>query len=760
MSMIIDSRQTYFDAEGVRLSGGRLRFYLWGTTTPATVYSDLEHTTPIIGTIQLTSAGWAPFEVYSTQDLDVRADKFIGLDEYGVESYHEVKSFRYIHGSSTGGGSGTASMAVVESIADLRELSTSFSAALVLGYHVKGDCPARTFINVSASAATDNAGTIVGSTADPTMRWIWTPDCAEIDNRTFGVIANPDTTINSQLGNYLSYCELYKKKARFVAGTYNLTNGSLTSDAAIIANQGVTLRRSPSLSGTYTLTLTNPSLEVINTFAGPGLKLILSGNGWQGTIVPITAWSTATKGYADGDAYFNLRLNNGTIPYSWDNQATYRDVILEEGTHYINTESYAFTAYELRGVGRLHYAGTTTAHFSKIRTSLLDNYVSDQMERTYETIILDTAVSLSSFSTSAHIYAEGAGAITTAGSVTCTGGISGSKRYFISGSYGINLGDFHIEAEMWADGIGLVQTYNLSNTGFLDMKGYTSNAVVSKAGKIKNGVILRVTNAATQIDLENVTVNGDVESAHITAKNCSFVYPTGNVFPNITSSEISNCAITTGAAINATNAVWTEVGVTGDLKCIGGSARWKDVSCVNALFVPDASKIFGNFSWIGGSATAISFDASQMANTGEAICFNTRIQNIAYLAGNISSVNGSTKKWAKNGHYNVAIGDNEGANTRRTYGTCDTTVATAYHSDGFLNTSRVFYFNKTGTDSVTSGRLIACSSLVAARPWFGGANLYSGETGGPFQGSLIRFGSKGSYPGVGDACSMTFEVYK
>lgn len=756
--MILDSKQTYFDEEGNRLAGGRLRFYKWGTTTPATVYANPEHTVPVEGSVALTSAGWTPYELHSDEDLDVRADKFLGLDEYGAEIYTEVKSFRYIPVGLSSTYS-TASMAVVESIADLRALSPTFDSAMVRGYYVKGDCPTRVF-NIQTSSLVENGGTIINSTVDESYRWLWTPDTDEVDNRTFGVIADSATTVNSQFGNYLNYCELNKKIARIVAGIYNLTNGSLTSGASISANQGVSIRRSISLTGTYTLTLTNPKFSAVTTFAGEGLKLVLDGDGWQNTIVPITAWNAITKGYADGNAYFNLKLTNGSSSYVWDNSAVYRDVIVDEGTHYVNYGNNTVECNELRGVGRLHYTTDGQFKFSKIRTSLLDNYTANQMKYTYETIILDTAVTLSSFSTSAHIYAEGAGAITTAGTVVCTGGISGSKRYFIAGSYGINLGDFPIEAELWANGDGLVASFNMSNTAFLDMKGYSTTGIISKSGRIRNGVIHRITNQATWVDLENMTVNGDIESTSVNARNCSITYSAGNALPNLASSNISNSSIVTGAAINATNAVWTEVNVNGDLKCIGGSARWKEVFCVNALFVPNESKLFGNFSWIGGSAASISFDASQMSATGEAVCFNTKVQNILYLTGNISSVNGSTKKWAKNGHYNVAIGDNEGAATRRTYGTCDTTVATAYHAEGMLNTSRVFYFNKTGTDSVTSGRLIACSSLVASRPWFGGANMYSGETGGPFQGPIIRFGSKGSYPGVGDACSMTFEVYK
>lgn len=753
--LVLDAKTTFFDDDGKPLSGGRLRYFAFGTTTPVAVYADKDYVTPLGSIVALTSAGWTATGVYSQQSVTVHVDRYLGMDEFGAEQYEEVKVYDYVTAASGGSGSDSS---IVDTIDDLRNVTpTDGLAVTVKGYYDVLDCFPRTYIWDADSSALDNLGTVIESSAEPTGRWLLGIEGPFVDSRIFGVMPGIQTT-NSAFAQHFSYCSTYKKTAYFVTGQYYLTSGgSLSVNCDIKADKDV--RISPN-SGTYTFTLTNPNLDITNTFAGTGLKLILSGNGWQGTIVPITAWSTATKGYADGDAYFNLRLNNTSVVYTWDNQATYRDVILEEGTHYINTESYAFTAYELRGVGRLHYAGTTTAHFSKIRTSLLDNSVSDQMERTYETIILDTAVSLSSFSTSAHIYAEGAGAITTMGSVVCTGGISGSKKFFIAGSYGINLGEFPIDAELWANGDGLVASFNMSNTAFLDMKGYSTTGIVSKSGRIRNGAIRRITNQATWVDLENMTVNGDIESTSVNARNCSITYSAGNALPNLASSNISNSSIVTGAAINATNAVWTEVNVTGDLKCIGGSARWKEVFCVNAILVPNSDKVFGNFSWIGGSATAISFDASQMANTGEAVCFNTRVQNLVYLTGNISSVNGSTKKWAKNGHYNVAIGDNEGANTRRTYGTCDTTVATAYHSEGMLNTSRVFYFNKTGTDSVTSGRLIACSSLVPARPWFGGANLWPSETGSCFQGSIIRFGSKGSYPGVGDACSMTFEVYK
>lgn len=690
---IIDTRQTYFDDAGKPLSGGRLRFFAFGTTTPVAVYADNDYVTSLGTVVALTSAGWTSTGIYAQQSVTCHVDRYLGLDEYGVETYEQIKVYDYLTAASSGGGSDSA---IVDTIADLREVvPTDGLAVTVKGYYDKLDCFPRTYIWDANSTAVENLGTVFESSIEPNGRWILGIEGPYVDCRIFGVMSGLQTT-NSAFAQFISYCATYKRVAYFPTGNYYLlSGGSITATCAIKADKSV---RIFSNNGTYTLTVTNPNFDITDTFAGTNLIVILNGNGWQDTIVPITTWNTTAKGYDIGNAYFNLKLNNGTLTYTWGGNATYKDIILDEGVHYVDVTSYPATGYELRGNGTIHYANNSTMHFSKIRTSLVYNYVLEQMERTYGTIYLDTAVTLSAFDTSAYIWAEGSGSITTAGSVKCTGGLGGSKKYWIAGSYGINCGDFPLDAENWANGNGLVSSYNISNTAFLDMKGYSTTGIISKSGRIKNGVIYRITNAATWIDLENMTVNGDVESASIKAFNCSFVYSAGNVFPNMISSNLNACSITTGAGLNVINSVWNEVNVSGDIKSIGGGARLTNVNCTNAVLIPNSSKIFANFAWIGGSITGITLDASQMSVTGEAICYNTKLKELTYLTNGIDTVNGSTKKWAITGHYNVDISDNEKGRmtrgSRKVAITRDTTSSASTTYWCYMDRSPVFVFRK------------------------------------------------------------------
>ena len=68
----------------------------------------------------------------------------------------------------------------------------------------------------------------------------------------------------------------------------------MTVGCAIKADKDIKIN---SNSGDYTLTITNPDFDVVNTFAGTGLKLKLSGSdNWSNTIIPITVWNIAAKG--------------------------------------------------------------------------------------------------------------------------------------------------------------------------------------------------------------------------------------------------------------------------------------------------------------------------------------------------------------------------------------------------------------------------------------------------------------------------------
>lgn len=134
---IIDTKTTYFDDAGKPLSGGRLRFFAYGTTTPVFVYADEDYITNLGTTVALTNAGWTATQVYANQSVTVHVDKFLGLDEYGAESYEQIKVYDVLAGAS---GSAGADSAIVDTIADLRNVSpTSKAAVSVKGYFSAGD---------------------------------------------------------------------------------------------------------------------------------------------------------------------------------------------------------------------------------------------------------------------------------------------------------------------------------------------------------------------------------------------------------------------------------------------------------------------------------------------------------------------------------------------------------------------------------------------------------------------------------------------
>lgn len=715
MSMIIDSRQTYFDADGVRLSGGRLRFYLLGTTTPATVYSDIDHQTPIQGVIQLTSAGWAPFELFSDEDLDVRADRFIGLDEYGVETYHEVKSFRYIPGGTGSAGGDTVSMAVVESIADLRELPTTFASCIVLGYHSKGDCPTRVFNNVPASAATDNSGTIVGSTVDPTMRWIWTPDCNEIDCRTFGVIESASTTVNSQLATFLGYCDTNRSVAYFVKGVYQLAPGSLTSNARICAQNGVQLRRGQLLDSNtanwYHLTLTNPNCRFEGTFAGTCVRMILNGDNWQDTVVPLSAFSFFNRGFDRGTAVFHLQLDSdpaGKV-LTFQEDCSFSAVSVPNGYLWnVSLDAGAVVKIDhLEGPGRVSFNQSVHVPvFRELRTSLVSSRVSYCMASTTEVIHLDSAVNAhAGMNVTAYVEASGAGTLKVPdNSCRMTGGYGG-KPNFLTSAYGINVGYHTLKQEFFSSTTGLVRSWNISTgaTGDLDLGGATTDESIERqsTGKVMNGTIGGVSSSCAEIRLDKVVVTGLVGSSYIDALNTVFSNASGDTFPNMTASKLIGCTVHSAVPVNASDAIWTETSFTEtDIKSIGGGARLRDVFCRNARFIPDNSGYFKNFSWVGGSAYRIDFDATQCVTTGMFLAYNVTIKDLMYLPGNINALNNpaGSKRWNHVGHYNIQITNNEGVNTRATVGSKRMALELKTYSSAsaswwlYMDTATVFRF--------------------------------------------------------------------
>src|SRR5574343_1085559 len=178
---IINTKTVYFDDFGVPLSGGRLRFYAFGTTTPVFVYADSDYITNLGTTVALTAAGWTATQIYANQSVTVHVDKFLGLDDYGAESYEQIKVYDVLASAS---GSAGADSSMVDTIADLRNVAPSSKAAVsVKGYFSAGDAFIRTYIWDENSIATDNLGTVIESSVEPNGRWLLSIEGPYVDCR-------------------------------------------------------------------------------------------------------------------------------------------------------------------------------------------------------------------------------------------------------------------------------------------------------------------------------------------------------------------------------------------------------------------------------------------------------------------------------------------------------------------------------------------------------------------------------------------------
>jgi hypothetical protein len=266
--------------------------------------------------------------------------------------------------------------------------------------------------------------------------------------------------------------------------------------------------------------------------------------------------------------------------------------------------------------------------------------------------------------------------------------------------------------------------------------------------------------------LINVTVTDRYIGNYVDATDCLFQ----GMMPNLTSSHMNRVRIegTTASvgAINGHNSVWNEVTVERQVTVKGGSARWTNVMAGSVVCIPDNN--FGNFKWYGGSATSILFDAVNKSSTTDSICYNTHIQNLIDLSAGITSNNGSTKKWAFMGHYNVRIGNNE--NGKSTFGSKSFTITGG--GSGAVTTGlegKVFLFNTGGTGFDAVNEYVYTATVTAQyystddtnkgvelyasyRPlrYSNGQQLFYLHIGNTSFGTLT----------TGDKLWITFEVYK
>lgn len=676
MQAVIDTRQSYLDENGDILSAGRLIVYKFGTTEYADIFQDSELTLPLDNPLGLSSASWTSTQVYAGESLTVLVQKYEGLDEFDQPIFSTVKTFDSMASASNSGGS-SGSISLVDTIEDLRNINgmVDTQIAMVKGYSSPSDCYVRKYIWSELSMAIDNGGTIISSLTSPTGRWILLFEGNTLDIRAFGVLPGA-TDVNSQLRAACNWASPNKVTLIIPTGTYNLTSsGTFDCYAALDVAEGVKFNRGifldPNPSNWYQLNLHNPHTNIRTTFAGVCVKLTINGEGWENTIVPITAFDNLNcRGYSHGTANYHLSITTNGIVYRWEQNCSLSAVSVTKGyvSHQLIYGGVTITVDHLEGEGKVSFNQTdATWHFRELDTRLVGARASYAMVNTSQLIYLTSAVTLhAGADITAYVEASGLGSLnTTDGSCKMRGGYGGKPNFILSG-YGLDVGYHTIRQDYFASPEGLVRTWNLSTgaTGILDLGRVVSTEVVSRNGIIFNGSIGGVT--SSEITLDKVTVNGDIASTYVNAK-----YSTINgALPNLTSSKFDNVTINTSSTVTCTYGVWNEVSIpSGNITSTGGAFRLRDVFTNRATFIPNASKQFANASWEGGSSTGIYFDATQMSPGGtDALAYNVVITGLLGLGNNINAVNGTTKAWRINGHYNIKITDNEGINTRRTEG--------------------------------------------------------------------------------------------
>lgn len=751
---IIDAKTTYFDSDGNPLSGGRLRFYVYETTTPVVVYADPDYVTPLGTEVTLTSSGWTATGLNANQSITVHVDKYLGMDEYGQDIYEEVKVYDYVVGISGASSTDTA----VDTLDDLRNVSPVDGLAVtVKGYYEVGDCPVRTFIYEEDNTAIDNSGTIIESIITPIGRWILTIEGPYVDCRIFGVMPSTEAIYaNSNLASLFAYCINTNKTAYFITGNYILVSGgSIVADCPIKVDKNALINVS---SGTYIITITNPNLDIANTFAGTGLKIILNGEGWNNTTVPLTAWNKISKGYDQGNAKFNLFVN--ATDYTWADDTEYNDIIIDDSTYTLNFLTHRVDANELKGKGAINLSAEANLSFNTLRTSNLTGLISKATSLTKKHLIVDSDITLGTSATPSwsNNYDP---RMTVQGSITAYEIVTVPKRFTcvrnaLSGSI-FNFGNSPLDVYWFSSNHCLVNSINASSFEYLDLQGITLVTSLGRGLSLRNGTVHQLIENCT---LYNVTVTDRYLGDYVDATDCIFQ----DSMPNLTSSKMHRVNIqgTTlnFGVINGQNSVWNEVTITRQVKVLGGSARWTNVMAGEVILIPNND--FGNFMWYGGSASEIVFDAATKSSTVDSKCYNTHIQNIINLFYGITATNGTTKKWAFSGHYNVRIGNNEAG--RATFGTKSFTVTSISSGVTTALEDKVLLFNTGGTNEFVNTST-AYAQFYSTTGEAKGYELFAAnspirysDTKKLFQ--LYRGDNYLTNPSVGDKLWITFEVYK
>ena len=783
MALITDNKTTYFDGQGKPLSNGQLKVCLLGTQTTQLLYADKDFTVELTNPYGLNSGGWTNDQLFAKFDATVFVYKLIGHNELDEPILSLIKNYDVFVSDS---GGSNVSGTVVDTLADLKMIEpTDKMVVSVKGYYSAKDLFIRSYIYNSTSMALGNDGTIVTSAVEPDGRWILKTDSDVIPIGIFGVIAGSTENMTSQWRASQDYCSLVGKTLYIPQGTYNLTGGgSYDSYCKIRSDKGVVFTATAS----HSWNLYNPDCMIDGSLTGLNVHLViqqpsLSDTCWSlSKPIPISAWY-----YKDdillGTGKFNLLADNSSAVVIGGTAVKYiNSVVIPDGlvvslstafdnrlyAKYLQSESGVYTISA--GSYPIRYGSISTHNLSGTDSATVGIVLS---KATTE-ITLDSVIQVSSGSViNATIRSINYGTLQSLGNVSILGGIMGNSQFLV-GAGSINFGTTEIVADWFLDPDGLINSFNISNRTFLDMRGLVSTVSVSKDNShIINGSIGGFT-GATKVTLESMTITGQILASEINMHKCKMTFASVSPMPNISSGVITFSTVTnsgTSVTINSHYTTQTNVIYEGNinLKQIGGGSIFTNVyGVVNLTCVPDPDGLFENFCWIGGSASKIDFNASITTYSGSCTATNVYITGIQRLINNINTINGATKKWAINGHSNINIFNNE--NARSTKGATRqpwTFVSTSDNGGHPIHTGTlpipdlfVFSYGVEGVEDLKAVQLIATMAPTS------GNNVWvaiKAGVDGKINGSTISIGCLVLYtqpPAAnGTNIMLTYDIY-
>ena len=258
-----DKHPVYFNKFGLPLRpGSQLRYYLVGTNTPKTVYTDTACSVP------------APWPQIINAESRTDTQIFVGSGDATVISYEIAEGIDPLTAvfpddysldnqwvdpglSAVSGGTST-SVVALGTIAALRANNPTGAGTVefeVQGYYTQGDKAPKRYVWDPSSVSADNGGTIIQSTGIATGRYRLKIEGPVIDVRDFGIIpGKTDLSVNGLMSSMLgaiSYGQPNPTTIYFPPGIYRVDPGSITWTTPVALDQWV--RFNVASAGTFTM---------------------------------------------------------------------------------------------------------------------------------------------------------------------------------------------------------------------------------------------------------------------------------------------------------------------------------------------------------------------------------------------------------------------------------------------------------------------------------------------------------------------------